>query len=241
MIITDDSILQIQNRPELRDEFIQQNKDFILKTASHICSKKITQQDDEWDIALIAFNSAISSYLPEKGNFKSFSAVIIKSRLIDYFRKNSNEKIIYVEPFVFDGDLSDNNDDVINADEYQVIKKMSDKSEDGNAKEEIGILSDVLKGYDIEFFDLVKVSPKAGKTKVVCGKIVNYILSDKVILAELKSKKTLPAKKISETLNVPLKILDKHRKYIIAAVEILSGEYPILSAYLQPIRKEIHI
>ena len=35
------------------------------------------------------------------------------------------------------------------------------------------------------------------------------------------------------------KILDRHRRYIIAAAEILSGEYPVLAEYLGYIRKAL--
>ena len=44
-------------------------------------------------------------------------------------------------------------------------------------------------------------------------------------------------KKIIENTLLPRKILERHRNYIIAAVEILSGEYPLLAEYLSFIRK----
>jgi RNA polymerase sigma factor len=43
---------------------------------------------------------------------------------------------------------------------------------------------------------------------------------------------------IEKNTNVPRKILERHRKYIIAAIEILSGEYPYLADYLRYIREE---
>jgi RNA polymerase sigma factor len=43
---------------------------------------------------------------------------------------------------------------------------------------------------------------------------------------------------IEKNTHVPRKILERHRKYIIAAIEILSGEYPYLADYLRYIREE---
>jgi RNA polymerase sigma factor len=43
---------------------------------------------------------------------------------------------------------------------------------------------------------------------------------------------------IEKNSQVPRKILERHRKYIVAAIEILSGEYPYLAEYLRYIREE---
>ena len=49
----------------------------------------------------------------------------------------------------------------------------------------------------------------------------------------------LPLKIIENNTNVPRKVLERHRKYIIAAVEMLSGEFPYLAEYLQYIKEEL--
>jgi len=51
----------------------------------------------------------------------------------------------------------------------------------------------------------------------------------------MKTTKQLPIKIISENAKVPRKILERHRKYIITAAEILSGDYPKLAEYLSHI------
>jgi RNA polymerase sigma factor len=86
--------------------------------------------------------------------------------------------------------------------------------------------------------DLTACSPHAQKTKSVCARAVNYVLDNQLLLNELRSKRKLPIITIEKNAKVPRKILERHRKYIIAAVEILSGEYPILAEYLRYIREE---
>jgi len=49
----------------------------------------------------------------------------------------------------------------------------------------------------------------------------------------------LPIKDIESCEKLPRKILERHRKYIIAGAEILKGDYPILSGYLKFVREEL--
>jgi RNA polymerase sigma factor len=62
-------------------------------------------------------------------------------------------------------------------------------------------------------------------------------LKNPVLLSELMNSKQLPLKIIENNLKIPRKILERHRKYIIAAIEILYGEYPYLAEYLHYIRE----
>ena len=44
---------------------------------------------------------------------------------------------------------------------------------------------------------------------------------------------------LAKKAGVHKKILERHRKYIIAAAEILNGEYPLLAEYMNYIRKAL--
>ena len=67
-----------------------------------------------------------------------------------------------------------------------------------------------------------------------------FIYKNPLLLKELRSSKQLPIKIIEQNVKVPRKIIERHRKYIVAAVEILSGEYPYLAEYMCDIRKELN-
>jgi len=54
----------------------------------------------------------------------------------------------------------------------------------------------------------------------------------------MRLKKLLPIRELSEESGVVRKILDRHRKYIIAGAEILDGDFPILASYLRSVREE---
>jgi RNA polymerase sigma factor len=57
------------------------------------------------------------------------------------------------------------------------------------------------------------------------------------LVMKMRHTRRLPIAAISIRAHLPLKLLNRHRKYIIAVVEILGGDYPGLAAYLDFVRK----
>ncbi|RPF42181.1 RNA polymerase sigma factor [Hydrogenoanaerobacterium saccharovorans] len=219
------------------NELIMQYQPFILKCASHTAQKHITTSDDEWSIALTAFCEAVRNYNFEKGGFLSFSEMVINRRLADYFKRNKKYyHEISVNPDVFESDM----DEEDNVSVYLTVQEKLSYQHDVSIKDEIEAINKVFYSYGFSFFDLADCSPKAEKTKKHCALAAAYICKNPILLHEIKKTKQLPIKIIEKNAGVPRKILERHRKYIIAAVEILSGEYPCLAEYMQPIRKELN-
>ena len=119
----------------------------------------------------------------------------------------------------------------------------SEAAPDGDAaraaRAEIAEMQAILAQYGISFFDLADASPKAEKTKQACCKAVVALLKNEELLIKMRKNKALPMKELEAASGVARKILDRHRRYIIAAAEILSGEYPVLAEYLGYIRKAL--
>jgi RNA polymerase sigma factor len=65
---------------------------------------------------------------------------------------------------------------------------------------------------------------------------VIYLLDHPLLITQIQHEKYLPIKIIQKNLKVPRKLLERHRKYIIAVVEILKGDYPYLSEYLKDLK-----
>lgn len=85
--------------------------------------------------------------------------------------------------------------------------------------------------------DLTDCSPKAAKTKAQCAEACAYILRNPMLLDKLRETKQFPIKIVEENCKITRKTLERHRKYLIAAIEILSGDYPYLGEYLRFIRE----
>lgn len=242
-IDTSKEALAAQGDENLLNQFIQKNKRFILSCAYSATGHFVTENDDEYSIALIAFHEAVKSYDIEKGDFNAFAKLVIKRRIADHRKSESRfQNEISVDSYTMDGELDEDSNDLsigmsLRKKEAELSTMSYENRPEGNPiRDEIAAVAQLLSRYDISFFDLTDCSPKASKTKVACAEAVRYMLKDASLIEEMQKSKSLPIKKITENTKVPRKILERHRKYIIAAIEILNGEYPLLAEYMSYIR-----
>lgn len=143
---------------------------------------------------------------------------------------------VSVNPSLFNTDVQDEEEYFMQS---EIAKKIS-IVEDNSIKMEITLINDVFSGYGFSFMDLTECSPKSEKTKRSCAKVVAYLIKNPIITSEIKIKKQLPLNIIEKNTKVPRKLLERHRKYIIAAVEIMSGDFPNLAGYMGYIRQELN-
>jgi RNA polymerase sigma factor len=220
----------------IQEKLIRQHEYYILKSASKVCHRYITKSDDEWSIALLAFSQALEGYNLEKGSFLSFAELVIRRRLIDYLKSQGKYNMeVSIDPILFDVPPEEDTED---APIRMSVAEQVSKQDSGDLKLEIEAASQVFSKYGFTFFALSECSPHAVKTKKACAKAVNYMLKNSILTQELQNTRQLPIKMIENNTNVPRKILERHRKYIIAAIEILSGGYPNLAEYMRYIREE---
>nr|WP_312577326.1 RNA polymerase subunit sigma [Sedimentibacter sp.] len=242
MIIEVSILREIDNMAEesktdekIMEKFIIQNEFFILKCASSVARNYVSKSDDEWPVALLAFTEAVENYSMEKGSFFNFAELVMRRRLIDFIRSQSRyASEISVSPLLFNFDTDDEDETNI---KIEVSEKISHTT-DNSLKLEIELANEIFSSYGFSFFDLVECSPKAKKTKRSCAKAVAYMLKNPILVSNMKVKKLLPVKVIENNVKIPRKILERHRKYIIAAVEIISGDFPYLADYIRFIREE---
>jgi RNA polymerase sigma factor len=227
-----------KDNENLMNMLISQYENFILKCASAAARKYISKSDDEWSVALAAFTEAVKNYSSEKGSFLNFSELVIRRRIIDYIRSKSRyAPELLVKPSLFESEIEDEADYSLQS---EIANKVS-KEEDNSLKMEIYLINEIFSGYGFSFMDLTDCSPKAVKTKKSCAKVVAYMINHPILVSEMKIKRQLPLNLIEKNTKVPRKLLERHRKYIIAAVEIMSGDYPYLAGYMGYIREELKI
>ena len=191
--------------------------------------------------ALLAFHEAVGAYDAGKGSFRSFAAMIIRRRVTDYLRgemRHSGE--IPVELYTMTGELTDESPSPLQVRVREQVTKMAEETvQTGSAAEEIGAMQQILSAYGFSFFDLSDSSPKAEKTRRQCALAVRTLIEDTALISRMQASKTLPIRELALRSGVSKKLLERHRKYIIAAAEILTGDYPVLGEYLRPIRKAV--
>lgn len=159
---------------------------------------------------------------------------MIRRRLYDYSRKQSRHDCeVLIDSYTVEGEIENGGHTV----KYEVMNKTAIQQESEEMLE-IQMISEILAGYKIAFKELIDASPKAGKTKAVCGQAVLYLAENPALIKEMRKTKMLPLKIIEKNKKLPRKVLERHRKYIIAGAEIIYGDFPILSGYLKFEKKE---
>jgi RNA polymerase sigma factor len=107
-----DAALRAKDDERAREELIQANEQTILRTASTVSRRYVSRSDDEWSVALCAFNRAIDRYDGSKGDFLPFAQMLIRRELVDAWRQESKHAAeLSVAPEVFDGTAEDEDDD----------------------------------------------------------------------------------------------------------------------------------
>ncbi|MEE3420581.1 MAG: sigma factor [Lachnospiraceae bacterium] len=246
--VTAQLVYEAKNDEAAFEQLCHQYHRFIMTCAYQVVRRFVTEHDDEWSTALIAFHEAVEAYDVSKGSFPSFAALVIKRRIADEARREGrHDQELLMKPETMAGSVGDDSDEEppsaveleVQAKEREISEEKTEIPGVNPMKDEIDAVSDIFKEYGFTFFDLVDCSPKAGKTRESCAKAVAILLRDGAIFNQMRKTHMLPIAEILRISKLPRKLLERHRKYIIAAAEILHGEYPLLAEYMSSIRKEM--
>ena len=231
----DDAVMAAQSQNTF-NRFAAENRGFILRCASRAAGRFIGTSDEEYAVSLEAFYEAVMSYSREKGSFNAFAALIIRRRLIDELNRRRRRRAEIPIGSALDWE---DEESAASGLMPEVQKKIAEKSlaRTHSARDEIDALRETLGRYGFVFFDLAEDSPRAAKTKEACAKVVRCLLNEPLLMELMRAKRRLPVSEIKKRTGVSDKLFERHRKYLIAAAEILAGDYPRLQEYLKYIKK----
>lgn len=217
---------------ELRNQFITDYQPYVAKITSRFCKRYIDPaRDDEFNIALIAFDEAINQFSAEKGrSFLGFAETVIRRRLIDYIRKeNKFSKQIPYSSF----ETEDDENHVSNPVEIHQAMEQYEKDHVIEArKEEIIDFNRKLSQFGISFTDLAESSPKHYDTRNTLFAIGKVMAEDEGMMETIYLKKMLPIKELLAKVEISRKTLERNRKFLITIAIIYHGPYLYLQDYL---------
>ena len=215
----EDEVQLAQRDAAARERLLEQNMDFIRRCASRAAGRFVDSHDDACSEAMIAFNDAISAYRTERGAFHPFAAAAIHNRVTNLLRRESRSAVCV--PF-----------SAMPAQDVEAPFEVEDpKQTFSDAAFEIEAAKQELGALGVDFFELPKASPKAEKTKTACMQVIAYLLHEPLLLQSVRKTACLPGKTLMQELGVNSKVLERHRKYILAGLVILGGDYPTLQGY----------
>lgn len=236
MTATEREVVRARQEEPFLERFIEAYQPFILRTASGCAGFTVTRSDDEFSIALLAFYEAVRHFNPDAGSFGSFAALVIRHRLADYYRAQRHfAPEIPLSPRAFDGTVDRDESDV----SFQIaVSDALSQNRSETAMWEIEAANQQLYPYGFCLADLSACVPHAERPRRDCAKAIAVVLQCPNLFAELKRLQRLPVKRLARTSHVRQSVIERHRRYIIAAVLLLSGDFPKLCTYLQDVKPE---
>jgi RNA polymerase sigma factor len=216
-----------------RNKLISSYIPFVLRIASQTTHRYIDQhRDDEFSIALSAFNEAIDRFdLEREASFLSFAETVIRRRLIDFFRSRQRDRAQL--PWS-EFDVLDDEDNVTNYAEVSTSLAMHQRHEESTLRQmEIEEFQKCLQEYDLSFAELVRISPKHEDARQNAFHIGRIIAADSELREFVKRRKSLPLKALEGKVPVSRKTMERQRKYILAIVLLLQGDFPTIQSFLE--------
>ena len=181
---------------------------------------------------MFAFYEAICSYSRLRGAFLKYAALQIRSRLIDYYRREKRNR----------GQISLNTSS--EDDDTELMDTLADPHDEyaeqeirEATKEEIRELSEQMTEFGVSMTDIAENAPKQGRTLEICKQAVHYARKHPDILEDFLRTKRVPLAKLAEGAQVERKSLERHRKYLVAVLLICTNGYEILRGHIAQVLK----
>jgi len=187
-------------------------------------------REDMLSVAMMAFYEAVQCFASDKGHFFPFANRVVCSRLIDNVRKINRHLGMTVS-------LDDEDEERVLAKSNAInVISMRNYDEDrrrGRLAEEIEQFKSEIATWGITMDALVKSSPKHKELRKTYKEIVAAVADSEAIMQKIHLKRYFPVIEISKITGLPQKKLERARIYILASLVIRTGDYELLSEYLE--------
>ena len=215
---------------EAADSLIRQYMGFIrAEAAKYLHRAPIEGQDEELSIVLLAFYEAILGYEKNRGAFLAYASRGIRSRLIDYYRKEKR----HAEVTSLHEPVSDEKSDTLKIDHLEHPENEIEKSHHRSAaRDEIEEFEKQLLEFGISFSDVADNCPRQERTLQACRRVLTAARENPELLNELLRTKKLPIAALSDISKTDKKTMERHRKYLIAILLAFTNGYEIIRGHL---------
>ena len=219
------------------DQLISTYLPFIrAETAKYLKRPPIEGHDDELSIAMIAFHEAINGYSRIRGAFLKYAAMLIRSRLIDYSRREQrHSRVVSLDAPIGEEDTTLG----------ETLANETDPHEETASRDairaEIEELARQMKEFGISLSDVADNCPKQQRTLDACRKALQYAKDNPELLDDFLRTKRLPVGQLTAGSGVERKTLERHRKYMVALLLICTNGYEIIRGHLKWVMKGVAV
>jgi len=209
------------------DELVRQYLPFIRAEAARQLRRAVSDSDDEFSIAMMAFHEAVLAYQRLRGAFLPFAARAIRSRIIDFQRSELRHR----------GQLSldqpEEGDDRTLAETLDTgSDPIGAHTERSAAKQELAHFAMELSRMGLSLTDIADNCPKQARTMAACHQALAYAKTDPELLKQAASTGRLPITTLAAGARVERKTLERHRKYMMALLLAYTNGFEIIRGHL---------
>ena len=208
------------------DDLVRRFLPFIRSEAAKTLRRGVSDSDDELSIAMMAFHEAVLAYERLRGAFLPFAAKAIRSRIIDFHRREQRHR----------GQLSlheKNEDDRELADTLAVgTDPISERTDRTAARQEIAHFALGLSEFGLSLTDIADNCPKQSRTLSACHRALDYARGNPELLEQTVRTKKLPITSLAAGAGVERKTLERHRKYMMALLLAYTNGSEIIRCHL---------
>lgn len=210
---------------------------FIKKCVSLVFFKN-EERSEYVAEAMLGFLQSVNTYRRESGAFIPYSQTVIRNRLLNAAAKEARVQKFSLPLFSKKPSPDDDSASEHSRGEIEVAQRAYELTvERENLRHEIAEINAEFSAWDFDITDLVRYRPKQERSRLVCQKIAGAALADSALLAEMKETRKLPVKKLAALSGEAEKAVEKYRRYIIALILIMSGEYPYIQTFLPGLKE----
>ena len=217
-------VLAAKEDPDAADSLINQYMGFIRAEAGKL---SFGDKEDELSVAMLAFYEAVLGYERSRGSFLRFAAKVIRSRLIDYHRRESRHR--------GHGSLNERAGED-GAELLELLPDTRDDIEELNTREatqgEIEEYATPLAAFCLSFSVVADNCPKQERTLRACLDALGYARQKPELLAAVEKSGKLPMAELASGAGVERKTLERHRKYLVAMLLAFTNGFELIRGHL---------
>lgn len=196
---------------------------FLIKTVSSFTGRYISiENDEEFEIALLAFTEAVEKYQSEKGVFLVFAKLVIVSRLKNYAEKEKkHEKVVSLDELYESG---------------QDFQAEEAEEQDDYLQQEILRYKKELLFFGLTFEKLADEAPRHKDTRETALDAAEKAGKDEEIVEETYRKRKLPIRRVAVLAELTEKVIKRSKSFILSAMIIFAKEFPSLLYWIRGTR-----
>ena len=185
---------------------------------------------------MMAFHEAIGGYSRARGSFLKYAAMLIRSRLVDYSRREQrHSRVISLDAPIGEEDatLGETLADDREPHEETALRDAT--------RAEIEELTRQMQEFGVSLSDVADNCPKQQRTLDACRRALEYAKGNPELLEDLLKTKRLPIGQLATGSGVERKTLERHRKYMVALLLIYTNGYEIIRGHLKQVMKGVAV